>query len=216
MFGALSRELLMNIKRSFIAAASSLLWPAVILAIPMGITFGAARVYAESSPEASIGTPECTDSKVTACADAGAMQACDCGVYECACIEKRCSTGSSLGEALICEHVSPLCANYALAECEGKAPGDPCAQSDNMGNPGVKGACASPSTGCYEKNDAGIYERTARLACIPSSSLKDDVATAPGCSTNPGALGTSTLLAIPLGLGLALARRRKRRRSPRK
>ncbi|AKU97077.1 hypothetical protein AKJ09_03741 [Labilithrix luteola] len=52
----------MTLSRSCVAAASSLFWPAVVLVIPVGITFSAARVFAEAAPPP---IPSCTDPKVT-------------------------------------------------------------------------------------------------------------------------------------------------------
>jgi hypothetical protein len=91
----------MPIARSLLAAASSLTWPTVVLLIPMGITFGAVRVHAEAGRPPP---PACTEPRVTACTDAGAMQACDCGGgFDCACTPKPCSGTTGEREALVCE-----------------------------------------------------------------------------------------------------------------
>ncbi|MBX3203558.1 MAG: hypothetical protein KF764_00755 [Labilithrix sp.] len=185
----------------------------------MGITFSAARVYAESG---SPPPPACTDSTVTACADASAMQACDCGDgFDCACAPKQCSGASGATEALVCQQVVTSCSAYAVAPCEGKAPGAACVQTDTAGKPGASGTCSVLSSGCLVKNAAGFYENTNPLACTVGVS-GSDASTTPsspkdgdgdsGCSMPPGALGDSTLLAVPFGLGLVFALRRKRRR----
>lgn len=208
----------MHIARSILAAVSSIIWPAVVVVIPMGITFSAARVYAESGVAPP---PACTDSKVTACADAGAMQTCECAKgFECACTPKQCSaTSGGVSEALVCESLT-TCSGYSIAPCAGKAAGASCAQTDTAGTATGPGTCGILSNGCFAKNPAGAYETTFPLAC--AADAKDSGASnAPsggtddsGCSMTPGTTGDSTLVGIPLGLGLALALacRRKRRR----
>ena len=59
-------------RRFLVGSVSSLVWPAVTLLVPMGITFAAARVYAEAAP-----APESCEAGVVAdCADAATGNLC--------------------------------------------------------------------------------------------------------------------------------------------
>jgi hypothetical protein len=200
-------------RRSLVAAASSLMWPAILVVIPVVITLRAARVYAE----AGVAPPACTEAVVSACADAGAMQACDCREgQDCACTQTLCLAGSTAKETLVCASVASSCKLYAVAPCEGKAAGASCVQTDTAGAPVASGTCGVLSNGCQKKNDAGQYELAFPLAC--AASLNDAGASTPkgddasGCSFSPRAMSDWPVLATPFALGLAVARRRKRRR----
>lgn len=211
----------MRVTRSLLAAASSLIWPTVVLAIPMGITFGAARVYAEAGKAPP---PACTESIVTACADAGAMHACDCGASSaCACTPEQCVAASGVTEALVCKPVLTACSAYAVAPCEGKAADAACVQTDTAGKTVASGTCRVLPNGCLVKNDGGVYETSSPLACAAAldgtgastttpATKSDDADGGSGCSMPPGAIGSSTPLAMPLAMGLAAALRRRRRR----
>lgn len=207
----------MRAGRSLLAVTSSLVWPAAVVAIPLGITFSAARVFAEAGVAPP---PLCTDAKVTACADAGPMQACTCAAGgACACTSARCSSGSGVNDALVCEPVASSCSTYSLEPCAGKEPGASCEQTDTGDSRVASGTCETLSTGCLELNDAGVYQTTNPLACRATlrgpdagPAASDDASADSGCSTSARARGGATLLAIPIALGLALASRRRRRR----
>lgn len=214
----------MRIARSLVAVASSLLWPTVVVAIPVGITFSAARVYAESGVAPP---PSCSGSTATICAGRDDMQACDCGKgIDCACTESSCSTNSGVSTALMCQPVAS-CRRLSVAPCEGKAVGEACTQTDTLGAPGPSGTCEEISGGCLAENDAGFFVPTFPLACNApvgagssggtsgATPSEGSSATAPeassGCSMTSRDAGTSLLFALPVGLGLAFAYRRKRR-----
>lgn len=221
----------MRLTRFAVTASSFAFWPSIV-AISAGITFGAARVYAEAGMP---GPRHCTEREFTACADAGHMQACQVEGYEgefaCAPSATGCISDDSPGEpksALACSGVSTCNAIEALLKeaCERKSVGSSCelpeASRDWYG--WTTGRCAEAP--CRSKNDAGFYEESSQLACSPPATddgTKDDdsepqinptndAAKDSGCATTPGMIPGAALFAVPLGLGLILAYRRKQRR----
>ena len=206
----------MGKKRYIVASASSVFWPAVVFVIPMGLTFASARVYAESGVAPP---PECTSASVTACADAAAQQACECGGGDCACITSRCVGAAGAIDSLECKAVT-TCSAYAVADCKGKTAGASCVQVSSSGGSGPTGTCVVLANGCLEKGDAGFYETAQPLACDAPLNGADGGATNgadgtggdSGCALTPGADAPFALFAAPVAIGLLLTRRRRRRR----
>lgn len=222
-------------RRLLVGSVSSIAWPAVALLVPVGITFAAARVYAEGAPP-----PEaCEAGVVIDCADAASGDPCHtCGSGACACFSGGCTDGGAGFEAVLVCRETFKCADFPNGEdprCQGKAVGAPC---DTAGS-----WCVRSTINCLP-DDGGALLRPDVLVCSPngsgmsssssSSSGGDDdggVDFVPGPPTVPGSdlpsseeteddSGCSTssngarlpLLGVPIAIGLLLALRRPRRR----
>jgi MYXO-CTERM domain-containing protein len=213
----------MHSVRYALACASSAVWPAIVFMIPVGLTFTAARVYAEAGVAPP---PACSSQEVATCADAAAQQACDCGNGngDCACVSGRCLGNAGTVDTLTCKAIL-TCRQYELGPCTGKADGEPCTQTASNGGPGPSGSCIALTNGCLEKQEDGLYHSAHPLACnapvdagTPNASDRtaqpgsDLPAGKDGCNVAMGASDPSALFAAPLGLGLGILLTRRRRR----
>lgn len=229
----------MRNSRSLIAAASALLWPTVIL-VPLGITFGAPRVYAESAPAFDAAPPKCTEQVFARCADASPMQACECSGLACACTTRQC-VGGSAPSALACGSIA-TCSSLLIDACAGKAKGTSCLLT--LDRLSAEGTCEGLDT-CLSEDDAGLYTPGRPIGCVDKSTGTGgsggagggmgggatqtgnghtggcgparDAGASPatsgddsGCALFPGPLGDSGYLMIPLGVIVAFAFRRRR------
>jgi MYXO-CTERM domain-containing protein len=208
-----------------------MVWPAVTLLVPMGITFAAARVYAVAAP-----APEACDAAVVVeCADAAVGAPChSCTGGSCACFSAMCKNGDTFSDkGNTCRGVAKCESIVEDPTCQGKKVGDSCPRQENTG------ACTTFTTGCLP-NDGGAVMLVDRLVCgttgATSSSSGDNGGSTsgtyiPGPPTVPGSSGASTtpassddsgcatspgttlpLLGAPLAIGLLFALRRKKKR----
>ena len=219
-------------RRFVVASVSSMVWPAVTVLIPMGITFAAMTVYADVGPA----PVACDAGTVIACADGGeAGSPCaECGSATCACRASQCGDPAAATQTLVCTSI-PACAS-APTVCAGKNSGDTCTTSAN-----APGACAATKARCLP--DAGNVQEITILDCAPiestssggtssssgasgntgdfepgptkvpgsSSSGGDDS----GCTTTPGSVPTTALFGVPVAIGLLFAlRKRQPRKAP--
>lgn len=227
-------------KRLLVGSVSSLVWPLVTVLIPAGITFAAARVYAEAAP-----APEsCEAGVVTDCASAAQGSVCHaCTTGTCACFDGTCwdAGGGSIVSVKVCRDV-PKCESFPDGEkaCQGKAEGADCSTESPTPEPGE----CKPSQHTCLPNDGGPVMTTSRgLFCYRKATSSSSSASSssgdnggstgfvPGPATVPGSSSSSTsggssddsgcatsstttipLFAAPLALGLLFALRRKRRR----
>jgi MYXO-CTERM domain-containing protein len=221
-------------RRFLVGSVSSLVWPAVTLLLPMGITFAAARVYAEAAP-----APEACDAAVVVeCADASPGGIChSCASGTCACFSAGCKNGDTFNDkGNTCRDIQKCEAYTQEPACQGKKAGDPCEGA------GPSGACTPSSPACLP-NDGGAAISANLLVCYPSDSTGGSSSSGanggsssgtyiPGPPTVPGSSGASKtapassddsgcatssgttipLLAAPLALGLLFALRRKKKR----
>ncbi|MFO0739751.1 MAG: hypothetical protein U0270_27885 [Labilithrix sp.] len=227
-------------KRLLVGSVSSIVWPLVTVLIPAGITFAAARVYAEAAP-----APEsCEAGVVTDCASVAPGSVCHaCTTGTCACFDGTCwdAGGGSIVSVKVCRDV-PKCESFPDGDkaCQGKAEGAGCSTESPTPEPGE----CKPSPHTCLPDDGGPVITTSRgLFCYPkattsssssssSSSSGDNGGSTgfvPGPATVPGSSSSSTsggssddsgcatsstttipLFAAPLALGLLFALRRKR------
>jgi len=229
------------IGRLGIATTSAIVYPALVLTVAAGITFTAARVYAESAPAYA-----CDSGPVLACSGKELGSPCEFPTGS----SNACQTSFSLGErcgaddagadadagagvgsgsfnaTLAClEFLS--CDAGEFTPCDGKGEGAPCTIGNNR-----QGTCAT--RGCSVLGSNQKYVSTTNLGCVEktgSGSTSGAVTTRPsdpnpngaapaskddgGCSTT----GTDTGLLSSIGvsaLALVLWRIRKRGQSPRR
>ena len=219
-------------RRFLVGSLSSLVWPAVTLLFPLGITFAAARVYAESAAAPK----SCDAAAVVECADAALNSVChSCVTGSCACASAFCSNGpqGTSPNGNTCVPV-PKCDDYrSEPQCEDKAEGTFCQAS------GAEGKCGGGTSSACLPNDGGPAIIKNILGCIPvtsssssgdnggstsgtyipgppnvpgssSSSTSGGGSDDSGCTTSPGT--TLPLFAAPLAIGLLFALRRKKKR----
>ena len=133
-----------------VGSLSSLVWPAIVVLIPAGITFAAARVYAEGSPPPLA----CDAPPILACADAGERALCSPGRYNSlpgVCLGVFCGDGGGPSDFIRrgCYDVQ-FCKDVSAASCVGKREGASC---------GTGGTCTGhlPHAECYDiVADAGV------------------------------------------------------------
>lgn len=220
--------------RLFVGSLASMFWPAMVLVLPVGITFAAARVYAEAAPA----PPSCEAGIVVECADAEAGAGCGaCAAPPCACTSDLCTGGAGPvlhHDTLVCKSY-PSCESFepAVAPCAGKAENADCTTSA-----GTAGKCATaaptcvpadggaitsrPLLGCRELTGTSSSSTSSSGTYVPgpdkvpgsssSSGSSDDSDS--GCAASPATTGLP-LAGAPLGLGLLyLLRRRQPRKAP--
>jgi MYXO-CTERM domain-containing protein len=222
-------------RRLLVGSVSSLVWPAVTLLIPMGITFAAARVYAEGAP-----SPEACDAGVVIeCADAAVGSACtSCAGGSCACYSGLCNNGNTDTNAKTCRPVSK-CENVVVFPCAGGFEPGGCMTQQGPGT------CEKMQVDCLP-NDGGLVITGNFETCVPKTSSSSSSGSSgdnggasssgtfiPGPDKVPGSSGAANtpasnddsgcatssstssrtslpLFAAPIAIGLLLALRRKK------
>lgn len=207
-----------------------MVWPAVTVLIPMGITFAAVKVYADVAPA----PVACDAGPVIACADGGEAGApCgECGSTTCACREAQCGNPTAATEALLCTSI--VACRDAPTLCNGKNSGDSCTTSTN--GPGI---CTSTKASCLP--DSGNVQDITILDCVPAASTSSgDISSSSGasgntgdfepgpdkvpgssssggddsgCTTTPGSVPTTAVLGVPVAIGLLFALRKRSKSS---
>lgn len=228
-------------RRWLVGSLSSLVWPAVVVLIPAGITFAAARVYAEGAAP----PPKCDQASVTTCAGKTPFAQCASGFYgggPGVCFASQCVDGGDSGAALNCLDVQ-FCKDVSDQDCRSRTLNADCNDAGGTCK-SVTGMMGEPQSACYEL-DAGIGVESVLLKCVPkdggpsgasSSSSGDNGGTSgstyvpgpdkvpgsssssgstddSGCSTTSSNTSTLPLIAAPLAIGLLFALRKKRKRA---
>jgi MYXO-CTERM domain-containing protein len=207
-----------------------MVWPAVTLLLPLGITFAAARVYAEAAP-----APEaCDAAAVVECADAAVGSVChSCSSGTCACFSGGCMSGGTLDpNALACRNIEKCESFKQDSHC--KAAGDTCMFAEDGAGKCVAATClpsdggpaatanffaCAPDDGPRDTSSGDLISGSTSGTFIPgpptvpgSSGASSTPASSDdsGCATSPGT--TLPLLGAPLAIGLLFALRRKKKR----
>lgn len=190
----------MRASRVVIAATSAVGWPFSLLVVAAGITFTAARVYAE----AAMPPISCEHESVTSCEGMPEWQACACPFAACACASSLCAedAGDS-GDpfpptrgAKTCQQIM-TCEDSRFTSCEGKSVGASCDSpapgpqpfgGPVPGKPGV-GKCVQRARACFAP-DGGGYSIVDRLDCeeIDEREIGSDA----GSSTDASPSGAPT------------------------
>jgi hypothetical protein len=166
--------------RIFAATAIGISYPSLLGVVAAGVlTFTVARVYAESAP-----LFQCSDPRVTECADAAASASCTaCGTSPCKCQSWVCSDGGpTLPSALVCLPVNNSCEGSQFADCANKSDGDSCGASRRC----VPGGCDALVDGSFENRTALVCIANAGPDAAPDADADAADPQSPGSARGPG------------------------------
>ncbi|MCW5813829.1 MAG: hypothetical protein KIT84_22570 [Labilithrix sp.] len=158
-----------------------------MLLVPMGITFAAARVYAEGG----MGPPPCDAGTVSACNGGAPLERCSTcvgSVEDCVCASAVCDGNQP---ALVCMVATHCEKSPNHRSCDGKTAGEACTSDVGSG----PARCVLVPASCYLPDGGAGWAAIDRLRCEPgtptsSSSSSSSSSTSSSSSSSSSSGGT--------------------------